>query len=336
MDEVNPTQVPETVWLEVLGRHREVVARERLAAATVRVGRAFDNDVVLDDPYVAAHHLRLVRDAEGHWSAEDLGSRNGVYVDGSSTRHERVALDGASALRIGHTVLRLRSSREPVAPELPLGGRRSPWPLALVAIALVFALELLGLWLNETGEPKLIRYLTPVLTVVAVIAVWTTLWSVLSRVFSGHARFGLHLAIIGCGLLTYSLYDQIGELGAFALSWPALTTYQYVVAWLILAAVCFFHLRAVSPARLPVKAVALLALAALGITVQSLKLSEWRSSYGQAVTLQRLQPPSTRLAGAESTQAFFTRSQALKASLDQARSQEPDEPADVADSDDAE
>lgn len=323
MDEMNVSRAPETVWLEVLGRHREVVARERIAAAAITVGRAFDNDVVLDDPYVAAHHLRLSRGEDGRWSAQDLGSRNGVYVEGSAKRRDQVALDGATALRIGHTVLRLRSSGEAVAPELPLGGRRSPWPLALIAIALVFALELLGLWLNETGEPKLIRYLTPVLTVVAIVAVWTTLWSVLSRVFSGHARFGTHLAILGSGLLAYSLYDQIGELGAFALSWPALTTYQYVVGWLILAVICFFHLRAVSSVRLPVKALALGVLAALGITMQSLKLSEWRSTYGQAVTLQRLQPPSIRLAGAESTQAFFVQSETLKASLDRARSEEP-------------
>lgn len=323
MDEMNVARAPETVWLEVLGRHREVVARQRVAGAAIGVGRAFDNDVVLDDPYVAAHHLRIARGEDGRWSAQDLGSRNGVYVEGSSKRRDRVELEDATTLRIGHTVLRLRSSSEVVAPELPLGGRRSPWPLALGAIALVFALELLGLWLNETGEPKLIRYLTPVLTVVAIVAVWTTLWSVLSRVFSGHARFGVHLAILGSGLLAYSLYDQIGEFGAFALSWPGLTTYQYVVAWLILAVVCFFHLRAVSPVRLPAKAIALCALAALGITMQSLKLSEWRSTYGQAVTLQRLQPPSMRLAGAESTQAFFARSEALKASLDQARSEEP-------------
>lgn len=323
MDEMNAAAGPETIWIEVLGRHREVALRQRVTAAAITLGRAYDNDLVLDDPHVAAHHLRISRADDGRWIAEDLGSRNGLYADGETKRRERIALDGAGALRIGHTILRLRSSGEAVPPELPLHGRRSPWPFALAAIVLVFALELFGLWLNETGEPKLIRYLTPVLTVVAIVAVWTTLWSVLSRVFSGHARFGLHLAILGIGLLAYSLYDQLGEFGAFALSWTALTTYQYVVGWSILAAICFFHLRAVSPTRLPIKAVALVALAALGITMQSLKLSDWRSNYGQAVTLQRLEPPSMRLVGTQSPQAFFAQAAALQATLDQARRKEP-------------
>ncbi|MBO9661418.1 FHA domain-containing protein [Dokdonella sp.] len=327
MDPMNDKTKPETVWIEVLGRHREVALRQRIDAASITLGRAYDNDVVLDDPHVAAHHLRIARGEDGRWIAEDLGSRNGVYAEGETKRRERIALSGAEALRIGHTVVRLRSSAEAVPEEQPLGSRRSPWPFALGAIAIVFVLELLGLWLNETAEPKLIRYLTPVLTVVAIVAVWTTLWSVLSRVFSGHARFGLHLAILGAGLLAYSLYDQIGEFGAFALSWTALTTYQYVIGWLILAAMCFFHLRAIGPTRLPAKAIALAALAALGITMQSLKLSEWRSTYGQAVTLQRLEPPSLRLVGAENPQTFFTRVAALKATLDQARSKEPEEGA---------
>lgn len=317
----------EAFWIEALGRHREIVLRERLTGSAITLGRAYDNDLVLDDPHVAAHHLRIARADDGRWIAQDLGSRNGLYAEGETKRRERIVLDGAKALRIGHTTVRLRSSGETVPDELPLGSQRSPWPFALVAIALVFVLELLGLWLNEFAEPKLIGYLTPVLSVVAIVALWTTLWSVLSRVFSGHARFGLHLLILGAGLLAYSLYDQISEFGAFALSWTALTTYQYVIGWLILAAICFFHLRAVSPTRLPAKAVALVVLAALGVTMQSLSLSERRSTYGQAVTLQRLEPPSLRLVGPESPQAFFTQVEALKATLDQARSKEPEEAA---------
>lgn len=324
MDEMSATPLPETVWIEVLGRHREVALRQRIAGSSITLGRAYDNDIVLDDPHVAAHHLRIARGDDGRWSAEDLGSRNGLYIDGATKRRERVALDDAAILRVGHTRLRLRSSTEAVPGELPLTGRASPWPFALAAIASVFGLELLGLWLNETAEPKLLGYLTPVLTVVAIIAVWTTLWSVLSRVFSGHARFGLHLAILGAGLLLYSLYDQLTEFGAFALSWTGLATYQYVFGWLLFAAICFFHLRVVSPARLPAKAIALAVLAALGITMQSLKLSEWRSTYGQATVLQRLEPPSTRLVGAGSTQTFFARAARLQETLDQARNKEPD------------
>jgi pSer/pThr/pTyr-binding forkhead associated (FHA) protein len=55
----------QVIWVEVLGRHRDVAARYRCAGPMVHVGRAYDNDVVLDDPYVAPRHLRIARDESG-------------------------------------------------------------------------------------------------------------------------------------------------------------------------------------------------------------------------------------------------------------------------------
>ncbi len=328
MEEVNSLPAAMPVWLEVLGRHGDVASRQRVAGPLLTIGRAYDNDVVLDDPHVAAHHLRLARADDGTWAAEDLGSLNGLFVDGERTRRERVVLGGATALRVGHTVLRLRHASDSVPPELPLAQQRSPWPLAAVAVALVAALEVLGIWLGDIGEPKLIRYLAPALASITAIALWTTLWSVLSRVFGGNARFGLHLLIAGACLFAFSLYDQLVDLGAFALSWTALANTRYVAGWLVLALACFFHLRAISAKRLPLKGLALGVLAALGITTQTLRQSELRSTYGQGMTLQRLQPPSTRLVGTQDAEAFFAAAAALKGPLDEARSKEPEESAD--------
>ena len=314
----------EVMWVEVLSRQHEVILRQRIANHDViTIGRAYDNHIVLDDAHVAAHHLRLTQGAEGQWTAEDLGSINGLYLDGDRKRREQIVLDGSTTVHIGNTFLRLRAATHDVPAELPLARSVSRWPMALVCIALVFALALLDLWRAETAEPKLIRYLTPVLVLAAVIAVWTFVWSGLSRILSGHARFGTHLLIMGVGLLLYSAYDEFSELGAFALSWPALERYLYVGAWLAFGAVCFAHLRALGSSHLPIKAVAVLALAALGITVQTLKLSEWRANYGQASTLQRLEPPSVRLVTAQSQAAFFTNIADLKITLDKARSEEP-------------
>ncbi|MEP7097371.1 MAG: FHA domain-containing protein [Dokdonella sp.] len=313
----------EVTWIEVLSRHHEVVARQRIATSPLTIGRAYDNDLVLDDPHVAAHHLRLLRDDRGAWFAEDLGSVNGLYVDGERTRRARVVVDASTTLRIGVTDLRVRSSREGVPAERPLLRDLPRWPIALACFIAVFALALLELWLGETGEPKLIRYLTPLLSLAVMIAIWTSAWSVLSRIFNGQARYGQHLLIVGAGLLLYTLYAQLAQLGAFALSWTALERFIYIGAWLAFAAVCFAHLSVLGRTRLPIKAAAVVAVAALGITMQTLKLSDWRSNSGQPVLLQRLQPPSLRLVSAHGEAAFFKRAEGLRAGLDKARSEEP-------------
>jgi len=71
------------IWVEILSRHQEVAARFRIAGTEARIGRGYTNDVIVDDPYVAPEHLRLFRDEAGGLVVEDLGTANGVFLDGS-------------------------------------------------------------------------------------------------------------------------------------------------------------------------------------------------------------------------------------------------------------
>jgi hypothetical protein len=309
------------VWIEILSRQHDVLARHRIAALPATVGRAYDNDVVLDDPHVAAHHLRIARHEDGALHAEDLGSRNGVFVD--RERRDDVLLDGDAVLSIGATLLRVRTAAHAVAPEAPVVRQAPVWPAAIACIAGVFALAMLGLWLGETAEPKAIRYFMPLLILSALVAVWTTGWSIVARVFTGHARFGLHLLIVAAGLLAYSVYDQVAEIGAFAISWTSLATSSYVVAWIVLGGICLAHLRAIHRTRMPLKIGVAVVLAAAGIAMQTLKLDELRANYGQPVTLRRLEPPALRLVAPQRESAFFTDSAALRDRLDEARTEEP-------------
>jgi FHA domain-containing protein len=305
------------IWIEVLSRlHHDVAARYRFSDVPITVGRAYDNDVVVDDPHVAAHHLRITRGENGALIAEDLGSLNGLYVDRARKRTKEVTLDAGHELSIGGTV-------HEVPAETPMLRGLPYWPSAILCIVGVFALAALDLWLSETSEPKAIRYFTPLLILTVAVCVWTTAWSVLTRVFTGRARFGLHFLIVAAGLLGYSIYSQLAEIGAFAWSWTALANSSYIVAWLFLGGIVFAHLLVVNKARRPLKLIVALILVAAGIAMQTLKQSEYRSTYGQPSLLSRLEPPALRLVSPQREQAFFTDSQALKAKLDKARTEEP-------------
>ena len=47
------------MWIELIARDGGVALRQRIDAEEARIGRAFDNDLVVDDPHVAPHHLRV-------------------------------------------------------------------------------------------------------------------------------------------------------------------------------------------------------------------------------------------------------------------------------------
>jgi hypothetical protein len=60
-----------------------------LEGPRARIGRSRDAECVLRDPNVSRHHAELQRSASGDWTIADLGSTNGVTVNGrrvASTR----------------------------------------------------------------------------------------------------------------------------------------------------------------------------------------------------------------------------------------------------------
>ncbi|MCZ6544882.1 MAG: FHA domain-containing protein [Chloroflexi bacterium] len=68
------------------------------------VGRQADCDIVLSDPQASRRHARIRVD-EAAAVLEDLGSRNGVFVNGE--RVEAVELQSGDEIRIGSTTLRV-------------------------------------------------------------------------------------------------------------------------------------------------------------------------------------------------------------------------------------
>lgn len=71
-----------------------------LGGALISIGRASDNDVILDDPQVSRHHCQL-KLQHGAYSFADLGSRNGSWVNGQPV--SEVALGPGDLIRIGST-----------------------------------------------------------------------------------------------------------------------------------------------------------------------------------------------------------------------------------------
>ncbi len=85
-----------TPYLETLSRADEQLEYV-LARGTVNIGRALDNDVVIDDQFigwqtVSPHHARLTREEDG-FAIEDLSSDNGTFVNGARTG-DNVLADG--------------------------------------------------------------------------------------------------------------------------------------------------------------------------------------------------------------------------------------------------
>ncbi|MEU5364136.1 FHA domain-containing protein [Streptomyces sp. NPDC005925] len=64
------------------GTYRQPTTVRPLPTRTVRIGRAPDNDLVVDDLVVSRRHAALRALADGTYEIADLGSHNGTYLNG--------------------------------------------------------------------------------------------------------------------------------------------------------------------------------------------------------------------------------------------------------------
>lgn len=78
------------------------------------IGRSSQCDIVVDSKGVSRRHARIFQDPFGRWIVEDLGSQNGVFVNGRLT--EAQAFLPGDQIGIGRCSLVLT---QPVAPQLP-------------------------------------------------------------------------------------------------------------------------------------------------------------------------------------------------------------------------
>jgi ABC-type multidrug transport system ATPase subunit len=78
-------------------------------AGNLRIGRAPDNDLVLDDLLVSRHHAELRRSPDGGYEITDLRTQNGTYVNGR--RISTQPLTDSDTVGIGHSTFRLTGGR---------------------------------------------------------------------------------------------------------------------------------------------------------------------------------------------------------------------------------
>jgi pSer/pThr/pTyr-binding forkhead associated (FHA) protein len=92
-----------------------------LTQAVIKIGRAHDNTLVLDDPRVSRHHLEL-RAIRDHFVAFDLGSSGGTYVNGQRI-NQGLLYPGDMISLAGINLIFMQGTHLPARPAADATGR---------------------------------------------------------------------------------------------------------------------------------------------------------------------------------------------------------------------
>lgn len=233
-----------------------------------------------------------------------------------------ISINGNTVVRLGHTKLRVRAADFQVAEELAdttIHGWEG-WPPALSGLTIMALLSVLSTWLADVSKFETIRYLMAIAYVLSGGLIWSGIWAFANRLFGGHARFGRHLFITGCGMAAMEIWGLFSATAAYALSLEALSRYGSHMMIAITAAMVYFHLSTINP-RHP-RRIATTAVI-LGLIGSSLMLMMNFQRYGQAADelyMAQLLPPAIRLSPDKPVEQFIGEAKNLKDKVDADRS----------------
>ena len=315
-------------WIEILDKTGAVVVRQRIQADAVTVGRGYNNDLVIDDAFVAPAHLQIAFDSEGSLWLEDLGSQNGTFDVISQAKVKRLLVGDEASVRIGHTSLRIRSTSFEVAPALHMAAPSAPLftigyrNAALFMMAAFIAAVTLSTWLSQTGEFKLFTYLPGIVIFPLLILGWTGIWTLLTRLVTARGQFFRHGAIAFAFVLALFVIDLAADFASYTFAWMALQRWVPLLVWVMIGILCFTHIRAITlkHSRLVIGIIGALVVVAIGLHV--LLRAESDRVRPLRITA-KLMPPFLLIKSPVTPDTFFKGTLALKPKLDEERKKEP-------------
>lgn len=233
--------------IEQAGPHGHLVLQRRFqgAGTECRVGRHLDCDIVVDDEHAAPQHAVLTLLEDGRVSVRDLGTRNGTRVDGKRIPAGVEAIVEHGEVIVGRTRLRIRTRHTSVGPERTFRRdfvRRHRSMLAAAGATACVAYGGFLQWLNAPSSlPRSVT--TAALVAIGVIALWSGLWALISKLNRGSWEVRVHVAIASIAAAICAWGYWAAGLVGFAAQWSLLEEIGIAVVCGVALAALYLHLR---------------------------------------------------------------------------------------------
>jgi hypothetical protein len=326
MNDANGNSMREPFWVEQLDRHGAVVSRQRVHDGALTVGRGYDNDLIIDDPYVAPAHLKIGYDADGALWIEDLATHpaNSDPLSGAT----RMLVASEASIRIGTTTLRVRTRAFAVPPALsmvapPKSNIVSSDPIRLLICgSLLIAMSMIAVWFKQTGEFKVAVYLAAGVILPLAMLAWAGAWALVTRIVASHAQFSRHALIVFAFLLAIELVDLVTDVLEYSLLLQLPQLLVQIAASIVFGALVFTHVTVVVPRRKKMAGIILSLLVAIGIGSTIAQRFDSDRPQPQRISAKLL-PSFLQVKPPVAPDTYFKEVDSLKTKLDEARKKEP-------------
>ena len=310
------------LFIEVMTAAGDVAQRFRFDQLPVRIGSAYDNDIILDDAYAAAHHAIVEKNQLDEITLRDLGSVNAIKQD--NQRDTFFVVNPDNHYRLGRSEIRIRAiDYQMPAEKLDLSDHRwDGWLASLIAVLIVSISGLFEQWVGDFQAKNISEYLLTLVGVLTATAGWVGIWSLVNRLLSGRTRFGRHALIAACGILATTLWETLSSLLAYAFSWESLATFTAHPGILIAAVTIYYHLMSLGikhSERIKFYVGGITLFASIVVLVENYQSSHY---FRDKLYMDVIYPPAVRMSGEISLDELSNDIESLKPIADKNRKED--------------
>ena len=213
--------------VQIRGKHIAHIERVSLGSRGLKVGRAWDSDIIIQDKFVDDTQLSLSLSELGSLAVEDLGSTNGSLLSGQPLNGQAQDYLWGQEIRVGDTSLRIYNMDSQVEQT----ANRSSWhslqkylesSQALVVITFMAVLiSTLSEWAFSSVPMSTPDLLVGFVTTAVSILVLTLLFGSIGKLVQGQSNMRAHLGLVGLVIIAAILFSNLLGIVLFNLQSPS-------------------------------------------------------------------------------------------------------------------
>ncbi len=287
---------------------------QKVEGVLIRIGRAFDNDLILNDATISPHHAEISVDEDGKIWLLDLDSLNGSWVDRTQSNKQKIELHSGSKLSLGKTILHVYTPEHPVesAVKITPVSFVTNWienPLLMVSsIVLVAILYGVEQWLNMFQEFKWQEIINVELIIFGSALSMGIFWAIVGRIFKHESNFKNQMKIIFVFIVAQFFITKFVDIILFnSLNYTFAMVLMMAVEFVLIALLLWLNLllstNQTQEQRLRTAVVVSAALVVLSIYSDMINESEFSDS---PEYVKLLHPPALRISDGVEEQQFVT------------------------------
>jgi hypothetical protein len=211
--------------VEIFERNRSEIRVCHFDRLPISVGRGYDNDLIISDPFVSAEHFSISECGAG-FVLEDLNSENGTSVNGRCLKDRELEVQSSGTVKIGHTRLRIFAPDHLISSTLKFdfwerfSGSRSFNFLAWASLLPTFGFAMLNEYLTTFKQVEISDLISEVMPLIIFLSFgWACFWSFIGYSARRRAMFHAQLLVGNLLMVTVSMVS-IPEYLSYALNWP--------------------------------------------------------------------------------------------------------------------